>query len=189
MATERKHQYHLEIPYAVADGPKRLYTTNYNYFDFNADENGLWVITGLADSNNTIVTKVGHNLMGNMDIQYSWNISLNHRKVGEMFIVSGVLYAIDSCTERVSKIRFALDLYNSKLLDSALTFTNPFRKTSAVAYNARSKELFTWDGGNQLTYPIRYNSIGLDSVSAERGDELQPSDQQLTDYNVFPGNE
>lgn len=175
----------LEVPYAVSSGAKQLYTTKYNYFDFNADENGLWVITGLSDSNNTIVSKLGTTLLGQMEIQYSWNISLNHRKVGEMFIVCGVLYAIDSGTERNTKIRFALDLYNSKWLDSALTFTNPFRKTTAVAYNARSKELFTWDAGNQLTYPIRYNSMGNDALSSERGDnDMQNDNEQLTGFNV-----
>lgn len=159
----------LEIPYAIAKGPKHLYTTEHNYFDFNVDENGLWIIYGLPDSNNTIVTKLGTLSSSSMDIQYSWNISVNHRKVGEMFIVCGVLYAIDSTEERVSKIRLVLDLYNSKLLDPTLTFANPFRMTTAVAYNFKAKELFTWDRGNQLTYPVRYHSIGYDATSGEKG--------------------
>lgn len=145
------------------------------------DENGLWLIAGLAESNNTLVYKLGLNQQ--MDIQYSWNITLNHKKVGEMFIVCGVLYAIDSGVERNTKIRLALDLYNLKLLDSTLTFTNPFRRTTAVSYNARSKELFTWDQGNQLTYPIRYNSIGNDAASAERGEgDLQAAELQSTGW-------
>lgn len=53
-----------------------------------------------------------------MEIQYSLNISINHHKVGEMFIVCGVLYAIDSVTERNTTIRLALDLYQGKLLVS-----------------------------------------------------------------------
>lgn len=100
-----------------------------------------------------------------------------------MFIVCGVLYAIDSGTERNTKIRLALDLYNSKVLDPTLSFTNPFRKTTAVAYNARSKELFTWDRGNQLTYPIRYHSIGYDATSMEKGDDMQTAQLQ-TGYEI-----
>lgn len=64
---------------------------------------------------------------------------MNHHKVGEMFIVCGVLYAIDSVTERNTKIRLALDLYHGKLLDVSLTFTNPFRKTTTVGYNPKNK--------------------------------------------------
>lgn len=74
-----------------------------------------------------------------MQVQYIWNISLEHQKVGEMFIVCGVLYAIDSVTDRNSKIRFALDLYTNKLLDVNLGFTNPFRKTTMVGYNHKNK--------------------------------------------------
>lgn len=59
-----------------------------------------------------------------------------------MFIVCGVLYAIDSVTERNTKIRLALDLYHSKLLDVSLTFTNPFRRTTTVGYNPKNKVSF-----------------------------------------------
>lgn len=78
-----------------------------------------------------------------MQIQHIWNISLEHHKVGEMFVVCGVLYAIDSVTDRNSKIRFALDLYNNKLLDVSLGFTNPFRRTTMVGYNHRNKASYT----------------------------------------------
>lgn len=72
--------------------------------------------------------------------QYIWNISLEHHKVGEMFVVCGVLYAVDSVTERESKIRFALDLYQNKLIDvPTLSFTNPFRRTTMIAYNHKHK--------------------------------------------------
>lgn len=56
-----------------------------------------------------------------------------------MFIVCGVLYAIDSVTERETKIRLALDLVERKLLDVTLLFTNPFKKTTTVGYNPRDK--------------------------------------------------
>jgi hypothetical protein len=58
-----------------------------------------------------------------------------------MFIVCGVLYAIDSVSDRNTLIRLAMDLYhNGKVLDvHGLTFTNPFRKTTTVGYNFRNK--------------------------------------------------
>lgn len=74
-----------------------------------------------------------------MTPQYAWNISLDHRKVGEMFIVCGVLYAVDSVSDRSTKIRFALDLYKKVLLDVNLQFSNPFRKTTMLSYNHRTK--------------------------------------------------
>lgn len=57
-----------------------------------------------------------------------------------MFIVCGVLYAVDSVKERNTKIRFALDLYQNKLLDDVnLVFTNPFKNTTTIGYNHRTK--------------------------------------------------
>lgn len=43
-----------------------------------------------------------------LQIEYSWNISLSHHKFGEMFITCGVLYGIDSSTERETKIRLVV---------------------------------------------------------------------------------
>ena len=66
--------------------------------------------------------------------------------------------------------RLALDLYTHQMLEIELPFTNPFRHTTMLGYNPRrdprdktgrsSGFLYTWDGGNQLTYPVKYHDIG-----------------------------
>lgn len=71
--------------------------------DFSTDDNGLWVIYGLPGQNNTAVIKLD---TYTLEIQYAWNISLKHQKAGEMFIVCGVLYVVDSVTDRHTKIRY-----------------------------------------------------------------------------------
>lgn len=177
-----------ELDFATANNTNYLYTTEYNIVDFNVDDNGLWVIYSTANSNHTIVSMLNPTTL---EAIYSLNISINHHKVcvadfkseslskalspqvGEMFIVCGVLYAIDSTTERNTKIRLALDLYTMKLLDVTLSFTNPFRRTTTVGYNHRNKELYTWDRGNQLIYPVRYHEIGYNqTASVDRHDEF-----------------
>lgn len=59
--------------------------------------------------------------------------------MGEMFIVCGVLYALDSATERESKVSVAIDLYLNKQVEVALQFTNPFRKTTQLGYDHMHK--------------------------------------------------
>ncbi|KAH9631868.1 hypothetical protein HF086_014340 [Spodoptera exigua] len=114
-----------------ADG--RLYTTQHNQVDFSADDNGLWAIYSIESSNNTAVAKLSFDPnKDGLNIDYIWNISLNHKQVGEMFIVCGVLYALDSATERESKVSVAIDLYLNKQVEVALQFTNPFRKTTQL---------------------------------------------------------
>lgn len=53
------HAVSRELRGLDVNGSKYLYTTEYNHADLNVDDNGLWVIYGTQDSNNTIVAKVG----------------------------------------------------------------------------------------------------------------------------------
>jgi len=100
---DKNISYSLNAPLVATTGNNYLYTTNYSYMDFSVDENGLWVIYGIPSSNHTVVMKV--NTIQTMEIEYMWNISIKHHLFGEMFVACGVLYAIDSTTERNSKIR------------------------------------------------------------------------------------
>ncbi|KAL5235357.1 hypothetical protein ACI65C_002767 [Semiaphis heraclei] len=171
---QEKYTNFMTVPYLNTSNLKnRLYTTKMNYVDLAVEENGLWVIYGLEDSNNTAVLHVDP---VTLEIEYAWNISIKHDRAGDMFIVCGVLYAVHSVTERSTTIRFALDLYkNVRLNDVDLPFTNPFAHTTLIQYNPHNKELFTWDQGNLLTYPIRYNAMGLNITNKELDDEMIPS--------------
>ena len=153
----------LHLPGLLVNTRNYLYTPNhnFNYVDFNVDENGLWIIYGLP-SNNTVVMKMDAN---KMSIQYAWNISIDNHKFGEMFIAGGVLYAVHSVTEETMKIRLAFDLYKNVTIPVHLSFTNPYHKTTAVSYNHKTKELYTWNKGNQLAYPIKYQ--GFANVTAK----------------------
>ena len=87
----------------------RLYAPQqeYSYVDFATDENGIWAIMGLAVDNNTVVMKFD---AATLQIQYMWNISLSHHQVADMFIVCGVLYAVDHVDLRETKIRYTIPI-------------------------------------------------------------------------------
>jgi len=137
------------------------------YVDLGVDENGLWAIMAMKESNNTVVLKID---AYNLELIWGWNITLNHNLVADMFIACGVLYAADRTDARDTKIRLALDLYTHQMLEIDLPFTNPFRHTTVLGYMPRRHAqdisnrpggyLYTWDGGNQLTYPVKYHDIG-----------------------------
>lgn len=141
-----------------------LYSTKYNVIDFNADDNGIWIIHSALNSNNTIVSKINETTLEPL---ITFEISIQHHKIGEMFIICGVLYAVDSTVARNTKIRFALDLYSGKLLDKDLDFNNPLNGTSSIGYNHNTKELYTWNSGNQLSYPIKINAMGTNVTADE----------------------
>jgi hypothetical protein len=101
-------------------------------------------------------------------IEYIWNLTIDHQTVGEMFIICGVLYGIESVSERNTKIDFAFDLYRNQQIDVSIDFTNPFSQTNFVSYNPKYQKLYTWDKGNQLEYPVRFNeSIDLNNVESD----------------------
>lgn len=54
----RLGQKFLTLPEAAVDPARALYSTAYTYMDFGADDNGLWVIYAMNNSNNTAVIKV-----------------------------------------------------------------------------------------------------------------------------------
>ncbi|XP_025993328.1 uncharacterized protein LOC105200153 isoform X2 [Solenopsis invicta] len=153
----------MDLPCLEVKGQNYLYAGNFTYTDFNVDENGLWVIYPLdanapncgRNTKNTVVVKMDPT---KMTIQHAWNISIDHRQFGDMFIAGGVLYAI-SVTDDIMEIGFAFDLYKNKTLNVNLSFTNPYHKTTAVSYNNKSKELYTWNKGNRLAYPVKWQNM------------------------------
>lgn len=46
------------------------------------------------------------------------------------------------------------------------------------------QELYTWDKGNQLTYPVRYHEIGY-NISKEDKGEPETSPLVQTGYDVY----
>ena len=54
-------------------------------------------------------------MMMRMMIMMMITISLNHNLVADMFVVCGVLYAVDRTDARDTKIRLALDLYTHQV--------------------------------------------------------------------------
>ena len=146
---------------------KLLYTTQYNYMDISSDENGLWVIYASNYTNNTMVMK-----FNGTQVEYVWNLTIDHQTVGEMFIICGVLYGVESVTERNTKIEFAYDLYRNQQIEVSIEFTNPFSQTNFISYNPTHQKLYTWDKGNQLEYPVRFNeSIDISAIDPDQEDD------------------
>ncbi|XP_076332717.1 uncharacterized protein LOC143237394 isoform X2 [Tachypleus tridentatus] len=154
-----------EIVDAAYKGARRLYTSNHSYMDIAVDENGMWVIFAGNNTNNTLVMKFHPYTLRT---EKMWNITLRHRNVGAMFIICGVLYAVDSVDERHTQISYAFDLYRNKGIEVKLEFNNPFSQTKMVSYNPRYEALYTWDKGNQLIYPVRFATIDDDSTETDK---------------------
>lgn len=147
--------------------PAYLYANGLNIMDILSDEHGLWLIYPHHNSgggNTTLVIKLNvtanSTTLGLESITKIWNLTIDYHKYGEMFIICGVLYGIESSTEFNTHIAFAYDLHRDQELDllEGIAFTNPFGSTEFVAYNARSQLLHTWDDGNILEYQLKIDT-------------------------------
>lgn len=136
---------------------KLLYKNQLNRLDISADENGIWVVfPNLYGNsvNNTLVMR-----FNGTHILAVRNLTVGYDKIGETFIMCGVLYGVESLTQPSTNISFAYDLYENVHLDSGhfeqIQFTNPFTATVALSYNSQHRKLYSWDRGNMLEYLLK----------------------------------
>ena len=131
-----------------------VYSTEYNYIDFAADENGLWAIYGCRwNRSSLLVSKLNPE---NLSIEKTWNITMQHQEFGNSFIVCGILYMVRDTRTTNSYVDFAYDLYKKQTLDVKILFKNPFNQNNMVSYSHRDKQLYGWDRGNQMKYVLKF---------------------------------
>lgn len=123
----------ISIPKLTSDNLKPLYKSGQNYFDFNADDNGLWIIFAVPDSSNTAIAKVDPE---SMIIEYIWNVTLDHQKFLEMFIAYGILYAIDNITDDQARISIGIDLYTNTVFRTDIQGFGKFQNITMATYDS-----------------------------------------------------
>lgn len=80
-----------------------LYKSEKNHVDVMSDENGIWAVCATNTSENTLVWKF--NTTSTFEVERAWNISVKHQDAGDMFIICGILYAVDNVTAPFTRIR------------------------------------------------------------------------------------
>ena len=136
----------------VSQGTECLYKTQYSYFDLAVDENGLWVIYAAKEQHNfLLVSKLNAD---NLTVEKTWNISVRHRDYGNGFIACGLLYLVRDVVSTSTTIDYAYDLYKKQRRDVSLRFHNPYRMNNMIAFNHAERQIYSWDRGHLLTYPL-----------------------------------
>ncbi|OTF82041.1 hypothetical protein BLA29_010175 [Euroglyphus maynei] len=151
--------------------------------DISVDENGAWVIYPniYSELNNTIIMK-----FNGTSIEFIWNLTVDYQRLGETFIICGILYGIDTTKQLHTHIAFAYDLYENvelkTMFQQQIEFTNPFMNTTYVGYNSKHQTLYTWDKGNILEYLLKIETqIPRISKQSINNDDDNDNDNDVDD--------
>lgn len=129
--------------------------------DFAVDELGLWVIySGNKYYGRLVISKLNPETLA---IEQTWLTSILKKRIGNSFMMCGILYAIDSFTDTPTFIRYVYDTKTAKgqiVSPSAFPFMNsadPSRSNSFTVmadYDPKERRLLTWNTGRIEVYQV-----------------------------------
>lgn len=147
-----------KIDQSLYRGNTYLFDTEYNYYDFAVDENGLWLLYAHKPSNTEatlanmlVIAKLEPNYL---EIERHWNITVTRKNYCNAFIAQGILYLMESCDTKNTEISYAYDLYNNREIRVSISFINVFEHNRMLSYDYLSRNIMSWDNGRLISYPI-----------------------------------
>ncbi|NXK78769.1 GLDN protein, partial [Amazona guildingii] len=140
----------LLIENALHHGRNYLFSNSKTYFKVAVDEKGLWIIYASSSDENIIVAHIEEETFS---VIRHINTTYPKSKAGNAFIACGIMYVTDTKDMTVS---FAFDLLKEKQIDARFELRSSQSVLAMLSYSLRDKNLYTWENGSLMVYPVHF---------------------------------
>ncbi|XP_068604884.1 olfactomedin-like protein 2B [Brachionichthys hirsutus] len=124
--------------------------------EFSVDESGLWLLYPAVDSEGFHQEVLLLSRLHHRDLQpiQTFRTGLKRRRYGNVFLVCGVLYAVDSMEHHDANVTYGFDTHTLTHTVPTLAFTNMHTHLSQLSYCPLDRKLYAWDNGHQMAYDV-----------------------------------
>ncbi|XP_072429672.1 myocilin isoform X1 [Chiloscyllium punctatum] len=146
-----------DLPNAGFQGMYPYSWGGYTDIDFAVDEMGLWVTYSTSQAQGAIViSKLNPKTL---QTEQTWTTTIRRRSVANSFMICGILYTLNSYSNRHAIINFAYNTNTNSSKAMNIPFENRYRYNCMTDYNPAEKKILAWDNFNMVMYDIRLSKL------------------------------
>ncbi|MBN3317214.1 OLFM4 protein, partial [Atractosteus spatula] len=145
------------LPDAAYNNRFSYSATQYQDFDFSADENGLWVIYATeASRGNMMIAKIDVNAFA---VEQTWETKMFKRSVSNAFMVCGVLYVTRPININTEEIFYKYDTKTGEESYISIPFNKKYEEFLNLHYNPIDQKLYMYTNGYYVFYNVNFQKV------------------------------
>ena len=121
-------------------------------WDLEVDETGLWMIYSTYENQGFIM--LGKLNTTSLEFERTWTGNFPKNKLGNCFVISGVLYCVSSHSSPAARINYYLDTNTGEEGFMSVPFNVKYGNLNSLKYNPYNQKLYAIDDGLAVVYDL-----------------------------------